>query len=341
MTLKSSIKKFANLILRTYGHEIVGSNLLYDWQKSSQILPKYIDKPLPSGAANYLRNDHPRLKSLQERYALFSKTIMAPLEWTDDLLAPDDVKYFRGDNAYVWQLRGQNMSAINYSLTTYYVKSIDRLHLLEKMVEDNHFGVFTFLIDDKTVSRELLDSIIEINFLEKHLNVSSWSSLNVLDIGAGYGRLAHRMTSALPNINAYLCTDAVAYSTFISEYYLRFRGLDKKAKVIPLDEIEIALQSYRIDVAVNIHSFSECRIQAIEWWLSLLVKNRVRYLMIVPNAGNHGGEFLLTNDRHDIQKVVEKHGYKLVAKEPKYRDPIVQEYALNPTYHYLFEMSDR
>lgn len=341
MTLKRSIKQFVNFILRVYGHEIVQSSLLYDWQKSSQILPRHIDAPLPDGAENYLRQDHPRLKSLQERYSLFDKSITAPLVWTDDQLTPDEVKYFRGDNAYVWQLRGQNMSAINYALTTYYVKSIDNLHLLERLVEDNHFGVFTFPIDNKTVSRDLLDSIIEINFLEKHLNVSSWNNLNVLDIGAGYGRLAHRMTSALPNINTYLCTDAVAYSTFISEYYLRFRHLDKKAKVIPLDEIVTALHSQRMDIAVNIHSFSECRIPAIEWWLSLLAKNRVRYLMIAPNSGNHGGQLLLTNDRHDIQKVVEKHGYKLVAKEPKYRDPIVQEYALNPTYHYLFEMSDR
>ncbi|MBI3562317.1 MAG: putative sugar O-methyltransferase [Gammaproteobacteria bacterium] len=340
MTVRHSIKQFCNFILRAYGHEIVESNLLYDWQKSLQILPRYIDSPFPEGAASYLRRDHPWLMSLQERYTVFTSSIMAPLEWTDDQLTHDDIKYFRGDNAYVWQLRGQNMSAINYALTTYYVKSIDK-RLLEKLVEDGLFGVFTFSIDDKIVSRDLLDSIIEINFLEKHLNLSSWNNPNILDIGAGYGRLAHRMISALPNINTYLCTDAVAYSTFISEYYLRFRNIDKKARVIPLDEIETVLQNHAIDIAVNIHSFSECRIPSIEWWVSLLAKNRVRYLMIVPNAGNHGGKLLLTNDGHDIQKVVEGHGYKLVAKEPKYRAPILQEYGLNPTYHYLFEISDR
>ena len=59
--------------------------------------------------------------------------------------------------------------------------------------------------------------------------------------------------------------------------------------------------------------------------------------MIVPNAGDHGGELLLTNDRRDIGKVVEKHGYKLIVKEPKFEDPVVQKYAINPTYYYLFE----
>jgi hypothetical protein len=60
--------------------------------------------------------------------------------------------------------------------------------------------------------------------------------------------------------------------------------------------------------------------------------------MIVPNANNHGGELLLTNDGKDFGEVIEKHGYTLVAKDPKYRDPVVQEYAINPTYHYLFEL---
>ena len=198
---------------------------------------------------------------------------------------------------------------------------------------------FTFLIDNKVVSRDLLDSIIEIYFLEKHLNISSLRNLTVLDIGAGYGRLAHRMVSALPNIHTYFCTDAVAVSTFISEYYVRSRDLENKAKVIPLDEIEGTLANQSVDIALNIHSFSECRISAIEWWLSLLEKNRVKYLMIVPNILEHGSELLLTNDRQDFSGVVEKYGYKLVAKEPKYRDPVVQEYAINPTYYYLFKLS--
>ncbi len=36
---------------------------------------------------------------------------------------------------------------------------------------------------------------------------------------------------------------------------------------------------------------------------------------------------------------IEKHGYKLLIKEPKYGDIVVQKYAMNPTYHYLFELS--
>ena len=92
----------------------------------------------------------------------------------------------------------------------------------------------------------------------------------MLDIGAGYGRLAHRMVSALPGVERYLCTDAVAVSTFVSDYYLRFRGMEK-ALAIPLDVIDNSLRDYPVDLAINIHSFSECQTRAIEWWIRLPV----------------------------------------------------------------------
>jgi hypothetical protein len=39
-----------------------------------------------------------------------------------------------------------------------------------------------------------------------------------------------------------------------------------------------------------------------------------------------------------MKKIIDAHGYELIAKEPKYLDPVVQEYAANPTYHYLFQL---
>ena len=56
------------------------------------------------------------------------------------------------------------------------------------------------------------------------------------------------------------CVDAVAISTFICEYYLGFRGADDRASVVPLDELDSLLALQPIDLAVNIHSFSECPI---------------------------------------------------------------------------------
>ncbi len=67
----------------------------------------------------------------------------------------------------------------------------------------------------------------------------------------------------------------------------------------------------------------------------IVEKNRVKYLMIVPN---NNAQRLLTDDGHDFMTLVGKAGYTLVASEPKYGDQIVQQYAINPTYHYLFEL---
>ena len=144
--------------------------------------------------------------------------------------------------------------------------------------------------------------------------------MRILDVGAGYGRLAHRMVQSLGNIKEYVCADAVPVSTLICDYYLKFRACEGRAAVLPLDELETGLADRRIDLAINIHSFSECRTSAIDWWLSLLARHRVRYLMIVPNTPRKTvGETLLTNDGHDFGGIVTKHGYSLVAREPKYR----------------------
>lgn len=338
MELKTYLLKAVNSVLKRYDCEIIKSRRLYEWQKCPEAQPGYKQSTLPKEAQDYLKQNNPVLQDLLYRYAIFNNEVTAPLVWTDAYVRPDDILYFRGDNAYVWQLRGPNMNIMAYALTTFYVKSIDKLQLLERLEEDDFFGNFTFRIDNRLMSRDLLDSIMEIYFLEKHLNLFLSKDMTILDIGAGYGRLAHRMASALPNIQNYLCTDAVAISSFISEYYLRFRGVEGRARVVPMDEIENTPMNRVVNIAVNIHSFSECRISAIKWWLSLLKKHRVKYLMIVPNSGNHGGELLLTNDDKDFGEVIEMHGYKLVAKDPKYRDPVVQKYAINPTYHHLFEL---
>ncbi|GAI98837.1 unnamed protein product, partial [marine sediment metagenome] len=131
----------------------------------------------------YLQLNNPRLQDLQARYSVFSNEVTAPLVWTDACVRPDDILYFRGDNAYVWQLRGPNMNIMAYALTTFYVKSIDQLRLLELLEEDEFFGNYTFRIDNILISRDLLDSIMEIYFLEKHLSLSISKDMTILDIG--------------------------------------------------------------------------------------------------------------------------------------------------------------
>ncbi len=325
-----------NSLLSLFGLSIVNKSVLYGWQTGE--VARHQDLCLPDGAVQYLNVNNKRLQELRLRYSDFQAKASIPIVWTDEYVQAFDLQSFRGDNCYVWQTRDRNCAEINYCLTAYYVQTIDSLGLFEKNSEDGLFGVHTYTIDSRCVSRDLLDSTVELHFLEKHLQLSQIKELKILDIGAGYGRLAYRTANAFSNVSRYLCTDAVPESTFLSEYHVKFRGLEDTVAVVPLDEIEKQIQEQKIDLAVNIHSFSECNLEAIEWWMSLLSKAKVENLFIVPNASDHGGERLALNSGEDFSGLVEKYGYKLQIKAPKYEDPMVQEYGVSPTYYYLYQL---
>lgn len=325
-----------NSLLSFFGLTIVDKSVLYDWQKGEVATSQ--DLQLPAGAFEYLNTENPRLQELRRRYSVFQDNASIPVVWTDEYVQSYGLQSFRGDNCYVWQTRDPNCAEINYCLTAYYAQKIDTLGLLDKNCEDGLFGVHTYTVDSRCISRDLLDSTVELHFLEKHLGLSQFEELRILDIGAGYGRLAYRTVNAFSNVSSYLCTDAVPESTFLSEYHVKFRALENKVTVVPLDEIEKRLQNQTIDLAVNIHSFSECTLEAIEWWLDILAGARVKHLFIVPNASDHKGEKLALNSGEDFSSLVEKYGYKLKIKAPKYEDPMVQQYGVSPTHYYLYQL---
>jgi SAM-dependent methyltransferase len=337
MGLRRWSRRAANRLLRRYGAEIIPTKALYPWQQNIIEEPCFNECELSDAAQRHLRRDNPALLDLQARYRGLHIDVTTHSLWSDLHVREEDLAHFRGDNAWVFQLRGRNSNILAYALSFYYLRSSDCLGLLDKLEEDASFGNFTFTIAGRVVSRDLLDSISELNFLDRQLQLNSRTSIRVLDIGAGYGRLAHRMVQAFNGIEAYYCADAVAVSTFVSEYYLAFRGV-QKAKVIPLDQIQAVLGLHYIDLAINIHSFSECRLEAIEWWIRLLSTHGVESLMIAPNRSTSGGQLLLTNDGQDFLPVLERYGYRLIIKQPKYLDPVVQEFGLQPTWYHLFEL---
>jgi hypothetical protein len=147
------------------------------------------------------------------------------------------------------------------------------------------------------------------------------------------------MLTALRSLHQYLCADAIPESSVVCEYYLRFRGLESRFKIAPATEVDAALESARGDLAINIHSFSECSLLSVQWWLDHLAAHAVKHFMIVPNACGHDGQSLCNNVGEDMQPLIEGSGYRLAAMEPKYSDPGVQKFALNPTWFWLFERS--
>jgi hypothetical protein len=236
-----------------------------------------------------------RLDELRQRYAAVDSPAAAHSIWAHRKskanlvstgLAGVDLTRFRASSSYVWNYYGladEETERLKYYVFQQAVRSRDAAGLLDTLTEDGAFGCRTFEFGDLApVSRDLLDSVAEINFLQRHVDVLGRADTRVLDIGAGYGRMAHRLLEANPEMSGYTCVDAVPESTFLCEFYLEFRGLDKRADIIALDEIEERLNG-SFDVALNIHSFSECTHDAVEWWLQRVRKLDIPYLMIVPN----------------------------------------------------------
>ena len=347
MSLTRSIADRINPVLRVMGAQLVGNKQLAHYQSvREKYLPEVNDPgdslELPRGAEAFLRLENPRLAELCNRYRSYQCPATLSAIWTQSHISLIDLARFRNDNPYVFQ-RFDNNGEVAHTLTAYYLQQNDSLGLLERLEEDGLFGAQTYVFDGRfLVSRDLLDSINEINFLEQTIGISKRAGLTVLDIGAGYGRFAHRLTSALPRFRKVLCTDAIATSSFLCEYYLRFRGASSAA-VVPLDEVEQSMGRQQIDLAVNIHSFSECRMEAVQWWLDLVRAHRVRFLFIVPNAVSEGGRKLALHNKAgsgalDYEPQIIRRGYKKIVARPKYESATVQRSGVSPTWYHLFEL---
>ncbi|RWQ61616.1 MAG: putative sugar O-methyltransferase [Mesorhizobium sp.] len=294
--------------------------------------PKHPIGKLPDGCHTVLRADHPDLQDLRRRYANHPAT--EHIQWSrQDVETRLDLSYFRADNPYVFQSRAY--SPLVFYATAAYVEKTDKADLFQVLEEDNYFGAETFDFHGKLVSRDLLDSIIELNFLAAYVPLYSESrSINVLDIGAGYGRLAHRMTAACPNVGKYFCTDAVPESTFLSQYYLAFRNVLDRCAVVPLDKVT-ELRSIPIELAINVHSFTECRGRVVAWWLEELSAIKIPWLFIETDFG------LTSRDgygvRDDFREKIEESGYRLIVQQPKFaQSQILRDHGLYPSEFYLF-----
>ena len=293
--------------------------------------------PLPPGAEEELREGNPRLAELRERYARLDLPALTPSRWTDDAVRGFlDLRYFRGETLITWHYRElPRISALKFFVFARYVRDRDELGLLDRLGEDGAFGCWTFSYPGYgTYSRDLLDSINELSFLERQLGVHG---SRVLDIGAGYGRLAHRFCEAFDGGADYCCVDAVPEATFLSEYYLRHRGFAPPAQVVPLDEIERSLRPGDFDLAVNVHAFSECTYAAVEWWVGLLERLEVQRLFLVPNEPTDLLSLEADGSRRDFAPLLERAGYRLVHREPVIADPAVRELLRVDDHFHLFE----
>jgi len=295
------------------------------------------EQTLPTDVKQYLRYSNPRLQELSTRYAelhLFKDSF-----WTGQAKRIDLVN-FRGEWNYLAQLDYRD-TVRKYLMTAAYVVALDDQHFLDRLSEDSLFGAITIkVLDDLVISRDLLDSILEIGFLGRHLNLGPEQNYVCLDIGAGYGRFAHRFTTLFPKSQVY-CVDGVAVSTFLCEFYIRFRGFGANAEAVPLYDMSL-LSNANIDFATNIHSWSECTLSTVKYWLDLLADLRVPFLFVVPNWLDEEEMFLTIEpdgSKASFLPEIERHGYHLKVMEHKFRNSkLMVKYGIFNAPYVLFEL---
>jgi putative sugar O-methyltransferase len=330
------VKSFRRRLLETRGEALLDRTGLRgrEWDRwlngNLAVLPGEVDE--------YLQGHNHRLAELSSRYRRITHDGVRHSKWTDAFATTNiPLQSFRSDCAFLWQYRDLNLPS-SYSLTYFYLLSQKgSASLLDVLSDDDMFGAYGVEISGRYITRDLLDSVAELSFLSD-TGALDGSDVRVLDIGSGYGRFALRLAGGMRNVSV-ICVDAVAVSTFICEFYTNYRR-EPAVRVVPLDEIDHAFGE-PFDLAVNIHSFSECSAAAVSWWLKLVDKIGVRRLFIVPNALSNEGATLLSREtdcsRVPLEPLFASHNYKLQALRPKYACQAVQQCGVSPTHYYLFE----
>lgn len=262
--------------------------------------------------------------------------------WSDKKLKKQiKLPHFRSDNKYLYQTRDNN-TPDSVVLTYKYIKMNDRLNILGRSNENGEFGADVIKIPTfGVISRDLLDSANELNFLEKIFQVSKIRNLTIFDIGAGYGRLALHSIINLKNIKKYVCLDAVPESLGLCEFYLNYKNINPEKYQVSTLPVNYAPPERSI--AVAIHSFSEMPMASVQSWIQFLKEMGTSWLLIVPNRENHNGQELLATEadctRTDYSKLLYEYGFERQGVFPKYEDPDIQIYGVSPTMYHLYKRS--
>ncbi len=142
---------------------------------------------------------------------------------------------------------------------------------------DAEFGGIVRQTKIGPMTRMWLDANVELHFLRKHLMAEKRES--VLEIGAGYGRLA---VMGMRVSEEWTCVDAVPISSRIChDYCARF---NPSVMVATLEEFCKNASPGQFDMAVNIHSWNECSVEQIQNWLDALVYLKIPNLFTVSHG---------------------------------------------------------
>lgn len=275
-----------------------------------------------------LSKDDPALLALESEY---ERANLLPLSAWKAWVNSIDIQRFRGEPGYLAQL--WMMDEQRYRNTYDYLRETapETLRAVG-YIDDDAFGAVGFALGMAGyITRDLLDSVSEIEFLRVTIGISACA----VDIGAGYGRLLHRLSQVSP-AGVYFGIDAVPLSTYLCEFYLKYRGCSNTV-TFPLHRYA---DIHTADVAMNIQSFSEMPLAAVDFWLKFCADRNIRHFFLSPHAGDLIHAHFVTNEigggHLDYYHLFEHYGYAEIRREYKFPVERSAEFIFN-TQYVMFE----
>ena len=205
----------------------------------------------------------------------------------------------------------------------YYEELVRRDHwgLLERIEEPELGDGSCIRYRGKRLSLDLLQSIDELYRMTDALGCKQNDRVTFCELGAGYGRLADVVLSAMPNASYFIFD--LPESLLLSQHYLTTLHPDAKAALYP-ESIDVlasaeALRSYRlvfalphtmsrlpsatVDVFANIYSFMEMGREQIEEYFRGIdhLAPKIVYLKQHKREANIYDDALNTSDNYPIR----------------------------------------
>jgi putative sugar O-methyltransferase len=173
------------------------------------------------------------------------------------------------------------LKALVYNLCTSLTK--DNWERIRKIKNRQVGDPFTITYDGEQVCLDYLQAVYELEFIAAHLSING---LNILEIGAGYGRTCHAIVSN-HEVEAYYIID-LKNCLKLSRRYLK-EVLDSvnfsKIRFTSIEDID-GLEALHFDLCINIDSFAEMDPETVKYYLAYIDKH-CNYLYVKNPVGKY------------------------------------------------------
>lgn len=142
---------------------------------------------------------------------------------------------------------------------------------LSKIKNRNLGSPITITYNDEKICLDYLQAVFELEFIEKYIKLDG---LNILEIGAGYGRTCHAIMSNHKVKTTYSIIDLENCLELSYKYLKRVLNKSNFSKInfIEVKDIDLLSDSF-FDLCINIDSFAEMDPEVVKYYLNYINKH--------------------------------------------------------------------